>query len=418
LVTLLAGLYPAFILSRFNPVLVLKNNIVSLGKSISVWVRQILTVSQFVIAQTFLIVVFVVGKQIRFVLNKDMGFKKDAIISFYLPDGFSSREKSKKFVLANEIRQIAEVQNVSIHTGTPVKDGYNTTSVDWRVKGIEKILDNVHTRNADSNYINLFQLHLLAGRNLQINTKAPVSGIIINETLLHQLGFHYPAEVIGQYVRSDSNSPQIVGVVKDFSTMSLHNPISPTIIYADNQSYGYVLSMALNTQNPASWKNTIGKIEKAYKSVYPNNEFDYKFFDESIKALYETEARISLLLKWATSLAIIISCLGLLGLVSFMANSRTKEIGIRKVLGASVTQIIFLLSKSLIKLIIIASVIAFPIAWYFSHKWLEDFAFRTNISWWIFLISAVGMLAIALTVLCLRTLKSAMANPVESLRTE
>jgi ABC-type antimicrobial peptide transport system permease subunit len=123
-------------------------------------------------------------------------------------------------------------------------------------------------------------------------------------------------------------------------------------------------------------------------------------------------------LKWATSLAIIISCLGLLGLVSFMANQRTKEIGIRKVLGASVTQIIFLLSKSLIKLIVIASVIAFPIAWYFSHKWLEDFAFRTTISWWIFLISAVGMLAIALMVLCLRTLKSAMANPVESLRTE
>jgi ABC-type antimicrobial peptide transport system permease subunit len=260
---------------------------------------------------------------------------------------------------------------------------------------------------------------LLEGRNLRIDTSAKIPDVLINETLLHQMGFQNPSDAIGQYISGgEADSSRIIGVLKDFTTMSLHNPINPTAIWADNSSWGYEMSILLNANNPDSWQPTLKKTEKFFKKFYPNKDFDYTFYDDAIKNLYETDKRLSSLLKWATGLAIFISCLGLLGLVSFMANQKTKEIGIRKVLGASVTQIIMLLSKSLAKLVAIASVIAFPVAWYFSHKWLQDFAFRTSLGWWIFLVSSIGMLVIALTVLCLRTLKSAKANPVKSLKTE
>jgi ABC-type antimicrobial peptide transport system permease subunit len=418
-VTFLAGLYPAFVLSKFRPMLVMKEQVVSKGKSRSIWVRQTLTVSQFVIAQVFLVVVFVMGKQIRFMLNKDLGFRKDAIVSFYIPDGFSQRSNSKKFVLMNELKQMPDIQNITVSSGSPTRSGYNTGTIEWYAKSELKTFEHVHTRVADENYINLFGIHLLDGKNIHIDTSAKIADVLINETLLHKMGFQNPHDAIGQYLSGGSaDSSQIVGVVKDFSTMSLHNPVSPTAIFADNGQWGSTMSVLLNAKNPDSWKPALNKTEKLFNPLYPNTTFNYTFYDEAIKKLYTTDMRISSLLKWTTGLAVFISCLGLLGLVSFMANQRTKEIGIRKVLGASVMQIISLLSRSLIKLVALASVIAFPLAWYFSHKWLEDFAFKTTLSWWIFLISGIGMLVIALTVLCLRTIKAAMANPAKSIKTE
>jgi ABC-type antimicrobial peptide transport system permease subunit len=418
-VTILAGLYPAFVLSKFRPVLVMKEQVVSKGKSRSIWVRQVLTISQFVIAQVFLVMVFAIGKQIHFMLNKDLGFRKDAIVSFDIPDGYTLKKNSKKFVLLNELKKIPDIQNITISSGSPTINGYNTTSVNWHNKGNKTRFENVHVRSVDEKYVNLFGLHLLEGKNIHTDTSKKVTDILINETMLHKMGFQNPHDALGQYfLGGATDSSQVVGVVKDFTTVSLHNPISPTIIYADNTQWGYIMSVLLNAQKPDSWRPALNKAEKIFKNLYPNVEFSYTFYDESIKKLYETDMRISSLLKWATGLAVFISCLGLLGLVSFMANQRTKEIGIRKVLGASVVQIISLLSKSLIKLVVLASVIAFPIAWYFAHKWLEDFAFKTTLSWWIFLVSGIGMLVIALTVLCLRTIKAANANPVKSLKTE
>jgi ABC-type antimicrobial peptide transport system permease subunit len=417
-VTLLAGLYPAFVLTKFSPAQVIKNQVIHQGKSLSAWVREVLPVSQFVIAQVFLIMVLVIGKQIHFMLNKDLGFRKDAIVSFYIPDAFSARRHSKKFVLMNEMKTIPDIQNITISTGEPTRTGANTTAIDWYNKGNKMAFDNIHFRMVDTNYVTMFGLHLLAGRNVYIDTAEKITDVLINETMMHQMGFHNPQDVIGQYLLRGTDSNQVVGVVKDFTTMSLYNPISPTVIFADERQWSYVMSILLNTNNPASWKPTLDKVGKLFKNLYPDKDFDYTFFDDDIKNLYQTDMRLSSLLTWATGLAIFISCLGLIGLVSFMANQKTKEIGIRKVFGASVGQIIVLLSKSLVKLVALASVIAFPLAWYFSHKWLQNFAFKTSLSWWLFLVSAVGMLVIALSVLCLRTWRSARANPVDSLRTE
>ncbi|MDE1191572.1 MAG: ABC transporter permease [Arachidicoccus sp.] len=418
IVTLLAGLYPAFVLTKFRPALVIKNQVINKGKSHSVWVRQILTVSQFVLAQVFLVVVFVIGKQIHYELNKDIGMKKDAIIFFRIPD-FLLKNNSKKYVLVNELKKIPQIQNITLCSAPPVRNGWNSTQLTWNNKGVKNKYDQVHVRTADENYVSLFGLQLLAGKNIHTDTSAKVTDVLINETLLHQMNLHNPQDAIGQYVSGgNSDSEQVVGVVKDFTTMSLHNPIYPTVIIANNDGYAPTLSFSLNGNNISEWKNTLNKIETAYKNIYPNRSFDYKFLDDTIKDLYKSDMRLSTLLKWATGLAIFISCLGLLGLVSFMANQKTKEIGIRKVLGASVMQIITLLSKSLVKLVILASVIAFPIGWYFSHKWLQDFSFKTTFSWWIFLISGIGMLTVALIVLCLRAMKAAKANPVDSLKTE
>lgn len=198
---------------------------------------------------------------------------------------------------------------------------------------------------------------------------------------------------------------------------TLHLPIEP-LVYMGSDPMDGKISLALNASDISSWQVALNKTEKIFHQLYPNKDFDYTFFDKSIENIYKSDIRLSTLLKWATGLAIFISCLGLLGLVSFMANRRIKEIGIRKVLGASVAQIIVLLSKSLVKLILIASIIAIPAAWYFSNNWLQDFAFKISLSWWIFLISGICMLIIALIILCLKTIKAATANPVTSLRAE
>jgi len=199
----------------------------------------------------------------------------------------------------------------------------------------------------------------------------------------------------------------------------LHDPIKPLVI-ATNTSQERNFSIALQPQNAegTTWKTAIGKIQNAYKQIYPEDDFEYTFFDASLAKFYTAEQNISKLLMWATGLAIFISCLGLLGLAIYITNQRTKEIGIRKVVGASLTQIVSLLSRDFLKLIIIAFVVAVPIAWYGANVWLQNFAYRTTISWWIFLAGGLIMFLIALIILCIRTFKAANANPVKSLRTE
>ena len=184
--------------------------------------------------------------------------------------------------------------------------------------------------------------------------------------------------------------------------------------------YSGTFHIALNAKDAerTSWTTTVSKIEKAYKKIYPGEEFNYQFFDESIAKFYISEQNISRLLKWATGLTIFISCLGLLGLVIYTTSQRRKEIGVRKVLGASVSQIVSLLSTDFIKLVALAIIIAVPVAWWAMHRWLEDFAYRTNFSWWIFAISGAGMFIVALLTLSIQTIRSAVANPVKSLRTE
>ncbi len=270
--------------------------------------------------------------------------------------------------------------------------------------------EDVQVKLADSNYFRIYGLHLLAG------TSAPQSdttnAVAINEAYLHLLGYQDAQKVIGMEIKWNNN-PHIVGVVADFFPHSLREPIKPLVIAnGTHNSSANVFNIKLQprTADGSNWPATIAVIQKAFRSVYPNDDFDYQFVDDSIAKFYTAETNISRLLAWATGLTIFISCLGLLGLVIYVTNQRTKEIGIRKVIGASVTNLIILLSRDFLKLIGLAILIAVPISWWGSRKWLENFAYKTSLSWWIFAAGGGTLLLIALIILCIRTLRAALAQ--------
>jgi predicted permease len=414
-VTLLSGFYPAIILSGYKPVLVLKNQAYAgTGKTRKAWLRKSLTISQFVIAQVFIMATILVSKQIHYSLNKDMGFKKDAII--YFNTNYYDTVRNHKAILMDKLKAIPGIAMVSLCTNPPSSN--NTWSGTMKYKdGKREIESDVQQKYGDSNYIKLYGLKLLAGKN--ITTTDTVTSYLINETFAHILGFQKPQQAIGKYIEWSDKQIPITGVVSDFIQRSLHEPIKPLAIASWNNPERN-FSMALQPQNEAgtAWKNTISKIEKAFKEVYPEDDFEYSFFDEDIAKYYRAEQNISSLLKWTAGLAIFISCLGLLGLVIYTTTQRTKEIGVRKVLGASVSQIVSLISKDFILLVLFAFLIATPVAWIGMNRWLQNFAFRTEISWWIFLSGAAIMIVIALLTLGFQTIKAAIANPVKSLRTE
>ncbi|MGC4035866.1 MAG: ABC transporter permease [Chitinophagaceae bacterium] len=413
-VSLLSGFYPALVLSSFKPVLVLKNQSGAGGKTRNLWLRKTLTVSQFVIAQVFIIGTLLVTRQISYTLNKDLGFKKDAII--YLHTNYYDTTQSHRFVFMEKLKAIPEIAMISLGNDPPSNNSMWTSTIKYKDGKTEKETD-VQIKLADTNYLKLFQIKLVAGTNLPYCDT--IKNVVINEAYSRFLGFKNPREVIGKMIEWDNKSIPIVGVVSDFHQRSLHDPIKP-LLFATRTNQMRGINIALQPQNAQGtvWKTAISKVEKAWKEVYPEDDFNYEFLDETIKKYYTAEQNISKLLMWSTGLTIFISCLGLLGLVTYITHQRTKEIGIRKVIGASVTQLITLLSKDFLRLIFIAFLIAIPLAWWGAYKWLQNFAYKTNISAWIFLSGGLIMFAMALIVLCIRTFKAANANPVKSLRTE
>jgi len=415
-VTLLSGFYPAMVLSGYKPVAVLKKQaFANTNKTRTVWLRKSLTVSQFVIAQVFIMGAILVSKQITYSLNKNMGFKKDAIL--YVQTNYYDTIKSNKYIFKDKLLAIPGIAMVSLSSNPP--SSQNTWSGTMKYKdGTKEIDADVQQKFGDTNYINLYKLKLLAGTNYEQSDT--VKSFLINETFAHTLGFKEPQQAVGKYVQwSKDKQIPIAGVVADFNQKSLRETIKPMAIASwDNTER--TLSIALQPQPAGSktWESTISKIEKAFKEVYPKDDFDYNFFDKDIEKYYETEQHISSLLVWATGLAILISCLGLLGLVIYTTTQRTKEIGVRKVLGASVMQIVTMICKDFIVLVILAFIIAAPLAWWGMHQWLQNFAYRTDISAWIFAAAVLLMVGIALITLCFQTVKAALANPVKSLRTE
>lgn len=412
-VSVVAGLYPAFILTKFNPVMVLKNHVVSnSGATRSAWLRKSLIVFQFVIAQIFIIGMLVVNKQVHYSLQKDMGFRKDAIINFDVPFDFYHPD-DKKFILKDELSRIPEIEKVSLGNQSPAMGGRMSSEISVKEKG-KDVKMSVDIRNGDTVFLSVYDIKLLAGRNIMASDTA--NELLINQTLAKQLGFNQPADALGHFVNFNNASLPIVGVMANFHLASVERTINPLIYYAAPK-YGHKMHVALQP-NPATWNTAINKMQAAWKNIYPDTDFDYTFLDKKISDFYKADQELSMLLTWSAAVAILISCLGLLGLVIFMTNNRVKEIGVRKILGASVRQIITLLSVDFVKLLILAFVIAIPIAWWATHNWLQNYAFHTELSWWIFLLSGVIMITIALFILCIRAGKAAMANPVESLRTE
>lgn len=410
-VSFLSGLYPALILSGYKPVSVLKSQaFVDAGHTRNAWVRKTLTVSQFVIAQFFIIATMMVSKQMNYSMNADLGFNKDAILTFEMPRDTVATHGQQ---LLHAIQSIPEVEIASSGFLSPADIGVAFTNISYKEK--KEVVANVQIRWGDPNYLKVYQVKLLAGRNVEASDT--MKELLINETYAKTLGFQKPAEALNKYLTFNNKDLPIVGVMQDFHDQSFHTSIGPLVFSGSN---GSTFHIRLKPNNGKShlWQSAIRKIEKAYKQIYPEEDFKYSFFDDTIAKMYESEQHTARLLKWASGLSIFISCLGLLGLVMYVTNTRTKEIGIRKILGASVTAIVSILSKDFVRLVLLAFVIATPIAWWATYKWLQDFVYRTTMSWWIFALSGLGMLLLAVMTLGIQTIKAAVANPVKSLRTE
>jgi len=410
--TLLAGFYPARVLSAYQPALSLKGQgAIQFNRKSSL--RKVLIVFQFMISLIFIICAAVIGDQVHYILSKDLGFQKDAIITLR-PAWHDPTEKLDLF--AGQVRQITAVSGITTHMETPAAKTHSST---WLMcRDAPEVKPAAFYETCDENYVPLFGLTLLAGRNLSHSDT--VRDFLINETLMKALGFRRPEDAIGKAVE-DGNDSQgfIVGVVRDFNAVSLHEKIMPFYMKT-NKAWEKAISIKLATQDrsTAEFSSTLARMEKIWKSIYPDERFDYSFFDQTIERLYRSEQNTARLMNAAMFIAIFISCMGLFGLATFTAGQRIKEIAIRKTLGAGVGNILALLNRELIRLVGIAVLIASPIAWYGMHLWLRDFAYRISISGWLFAAAALAALALAFLTTSYQTIKAARANPIDGLRSE
>ena len=421
--TLLAGFYPAALLSGAAPLTVLKGgNQVRSSKSL---LRQSLIVFQFTISLILIICTLIVGDQMYYLMNKDLGFDREAIINIRV-----NRIGDNRNVLAEKIRQFHYVDMVSIHTVPPAHTFHNGTRFIHNVDGEDREI-NGSIEFCDENFIPLYNLKLTAGRNLLPSPY--MKEVIVNETFARQMGFADPQDAIGQYITSGQTDRipegypavagrrqlQIVGIASDYHLKPLYEQIGPMVISATSQS-GRMLSVKLANagKNLGNMKQVIADIETTWKELNPYERLEMTFYDDAIAAFYEKEQKTAQIISAAMFMAIFISCLGLFGLVVFTTRQRTKEIGIRKVLGASTGDIVALLSGGFVKLVLIASLIASPVAWYAMNKWLAGFAYRVPVHWWLFVLACLLALIIALATISLQTIKVARANPVEAIKSE
>jgi predicted permease len=404
----LAGTYPALVLSGFRPAQALKNKITSATIG-GISIRRSLVVIQFSISQILIIATIIAVTQMSFVKNADLGFNQDAILlySANADSAFHAREESFKQKLA----QLPGVQSVSFNTDVPSSDNGWFTNFAYDHRADEKF--QVSLKFADEDYFNTFGLQFISGRGFDRSDTA--KDVVINETLARRLGEKDPAHAVGKEMRVGGGRWRtIVGVVKDFKTSSLRDAIKPTLILEGKRYYG-VTAVKLHT---SSIPRTQTAIETEWNRSFPEYAFTRSFMDENIANFYQQEDQLALLYKIFAGIAIFISCLGLYGLVSYMAIQKTKEIGIRKVLGASVKNIIYLFSKEFTILILIGSVIAVPVSWFMMNHWLQNFTFRIKINLEIFVVAIVISLLIAWLAVGYKSLKAALANPTNSLRSE
>jgi len=427
---LLAGWYPARALSSFLPVISLRGAGTRQLNSKS-YLRKGLIVFQFTVSLVFIIGTMMVGRQIHYVLNTDLGFKKDAIVTFDVP----RFQPNRRAVLAAGIRSFSGVQQVSLSSNTPQADGHNGTYLEY--KGATDTKIDVACDQIDPNYMSLYGLPLVAGRNFVVAdtarrgsdpasagsspASAPFRAFILNETAARMLGFSRPADAVGQQVSTGYGGVlgPVVGIVRDFHSQSLHEKIPP-FFFTTQSNAGGVLSVKLSsaTLRVGQVKELLTKMEVAFKKVYPESAFQSRFFDESIQRLYDREQKTAQIMNIAMGIAIFISCMGLFGLAAFTANQRTREIGIRKVLGASVPHLVSLLSREFILLVGLATLIAAPVAGWGMHQWLQDFAYQTSMPWWIYVLAGTAAVAIALLTVSFQAIRAATANPVKSLQVE
>jgi len=410
-VTFLAGFYPALVLSGFNPIEALRNKIKA-GRSSGISLRRVLVVTQFGIAQFLVIGMLVLIYQMNYFKNKSLGFNKDAVITVPFPGDSVSRTKVKAF--KDQLLQQPGIKDVSVSLFSPADNsGWHS---DFTFNNSPKPVDfGASLKWADPEYFRLFDIKFVAGGPYK-NTDT-ISGYVVNETLIHKLGITDPKQAIGKYIMiwgDKKKNLQITGVVKDFNAGALRDPIPPVLMAPWRQFYA-----KLNVKiQPRNVHQTLAGVEGLWNKTFPNGVYEYQFLDKTIADFYKAEDELSSLYKIFSGIAIFISCLGLYGLVSFMAVQRIKEVGIRKTLGASVGHIVYLFSKEFTVLIVVAFALSAPVGYYFMHEWLQDFTYRITIGPGIFILAIISSVIIAWLTVGYKAVRAALANPVKSLRSE
>jgi len=409
---ILSGLYPAFYLSSFRPITVLKGKLVNNFSAVAI--RKGLVVFQFTISICLVLGAFVIMRQLHYMDNQDLGFNKNQQLVVPL----QSNNAIKNYAtLKNELLKNPAVRNITSGSSYPGVTNIEDMLYYAEGKTVKDVID-VQLTNIGHDYIETLGLKMLAGRSFSKEFTADSNSIVLNETALRELGYTV-SNAVGRKIFSDFHGDhdelEIIGVVKNFNFESLYNSIKPMGFRpAMDNANSYIIA----NLSTANYSGVIKELEKSWKSINTDAPFVYSFIDNDFQKNYEKDQRASAIVGYFTFITILIACLGLFGLSAFSAEQRIREIGIRKVLGASVTGIATLLSRDFIKLVIIAIFIASPLAWFAMNKWLEGFAYKITITWWMFLIAALIAVLIAVITVSFQAIKAAIANPIKSLRTE
>jgi putative ABC transport system permease protein len=403
---LLAGIYPALVLSSFKPVVVLKGRFATGTRGIIL--RKGLVIAQFTISIALIISTIVVYNQMNFMQNQDLGFSKDQMMVI------DTNGDPAKNTFEQSVKELPNVKSTALSGSVPGGGNPGAYSEIENKHGDMQIA-NLDLYFVGFNFINQYKIKMVAGRGFSKDFGTDTTqAMVLNEAAVKLFGYTSPEQAIGKRFKQWGREGKIIGVMKNFHFRSLQEEIKPLSMRIEPGGCNLVSIKVAAANLP----KTIAAVEKKWKTLIPDRPFNYYFLDEFFNRQYRSEVQFGHLFLNFAILAIFISCLGLLGLASYSTVQRTKEIGIRKVMGASVSNIVNLLSIDFLKLVLISFIIAAPLAWYFMHQWLKDFAYRININWWIFLVAGVTAVLVALFTISFQAIRAAIANPVESLRTE
>ena len=408
-ISALSGIYPAAILSSFEPAVALKGNF-SQSKSGNI-IRKSLVVFQFTITIALVASILIINRQMNYIKNKSLGFNGNAVIEINFNGDQSVIQHYSS--IRNDLLKEPYIINVAKHNANVVGGLGNGWTKTENLQG-EQVSTSIYGLSVDADYFNTYSLKLAAGRFFSKSMVTDsAKAVLVNESAVKTFGWQTPQNAIGKPFGEGKDKKYVIGVVKDFNFESLHKPVDALLI-----SYVNGVSSLSVKIDAAHITQAINHLKKTWNNIVPQVPLQYDFVDQKIAQQYGSEQKMEDIFYGFSGLSLLIACLGLFGLSTFVVERKIKEIGIRKVLGASISGIAALLSKDFLKLILLSILIATPLGWYFMNNWLKDFAYRINISWWIFLVAGTIAVVIAVLTISVQTIKAAIANPVKSLKTE